>query len=309
MRSFLFVLAITLFLHPVRGQIFIYEFVEGPQGWTGDFADYPVGADDFYELSFSWEKLPTPLDTSQGALYLQGQNYSDDLFMFLKKRITDLQPNTSYQVFFELELASEAPTGAFGIGGPPGESVRLKAGATLIEPEKLDNGYGFNEINIKKGNQSQRGPDMDTLGHIGVSDTTYEFTLIQRNNLERPFTIQTDETGSLWVIVGTDSGFEGKTRLYYNRISILFEQVTSLDEVFKKEIVKVYPNPSRQGFWVETTTQVKHLQLFDISGRMILQQSVRDQRFWVPKPGQAGTYWMKLIRAEGVPLIQKVVVN
>ena len=35
-----------------------------------------------------------------------------------------------------------------------------------------------------------------------------------------PFQAQAGPNGELWLIVGTDSGFEGKTTIYYNRIEV-----------------------------------------------------------------------------------------
>jgi hypothetical protein len=36
----------------------------------------------------------------------------------------------------------------------------------------------------------------------------------------RRFAATASDTGELWLLVGTDSGFEGKTTLYYQRISV-----------------------------------------------------------------------------------------
>ncbi len=57
-----------------------YNFAQSQHGWTGEFADYPVGEEDFYELDFAHAVLPAPLDTTQKALRLIGHNRSDDLY-------------------------------------------------------------------------------------------------------------------------------------------------------------------------------------------------------------------------------------
>ena len=36
-----------------------------------------------------------------------------------------------------------------------------------------------------------------------------------------PFQAKANENGELWLVVGTDSGFEGKTTIYYNRIEVI----------------------------------------------------------------------------------------
>ena len=75
-------------------------------------------------------------------------------------------------------------------------------------------------MNIDKGNQSQGGENMVVLGHIGIPGEAFEYQLIQRNNLRNPVQITTDSSGSLWLIIGTDSGFEGTSTLYYNTIEV-----------------------------------------------------------------------------------------
>ncbi len=45
-----------------------------------------------------------------------------------------LKSDKLYKIQIDIELASNVPTHAVGIGGAPGESVYLKAGASPIEP-------------------------------------------------------------------------------------------------------------------------------------------------------------------------------
>jgi hypothetical protein len=203
-----------------------YSFKIDDQGWTGDFADYPEGDSISYELVIKRDTIPTGTSTNSttSGLLVSGNNGSDDLFMFIKKKITGLQPNTKYELMFNVRLSSKAPTGSFGIGGAPGESVYLKVGASLNEPKKeLD--AGSYRMNIDKGNQSTEGLDMINVGHVGVAATTTKYTTISRNNnSNNAFTIKTDSSGEIWVIVGTDSGYEGKTTLYYTQIEILINK-------------------------------------------------------------------------------------
>ena len=198
-----------------------FEFNTGTHGWTGDFADYPVTDSVFYELQYAHTTLPAPLNTTTKALKLSGNNHSDDLFMFIKRKVSGLAPNTAYDIIFDLEIASNAPTNAVGVGGAPGESVGIKVGATKIEPKKVVEGDSY-VMNIDKANQLESGADMKLIGNVGVSDTTTVFTLINRDNIATPFVATTDNEGSLWLIIGTESGFEATTTLYYKRIEVVF---------------------------------------------------------------------------------------
>jgi hypothetical protein len=192
------------------------------EGWAFGFADYPLSQIYQYELTYGLAALPTPLDPRQIGLMISGNNHSDDLWMFVKKKIAGLKPNQKYELIFKVELASQYPENSVGIGGSPGASVYLKAGASLIEPDTTS-GYtdsDFKIMNIDKGNQANGGQDMILLGNIGIAGNNFTYTLIERNNVSNPFVIQTDSKGEIWVIVGTDSGFEGVTEIYFNNIDI-----------------------------------------------------------------------------------------
>ncbi|WKN42063.1 hypothetical protein [Tunicatimonas pelagia] len=195
-----------------------FAFEQDGEGWEGGFAEYPPGEEDFFELSFSHADLPDTLNTEEKGLRLSGTNRSDDLFMFIKRQITGLEPDSLYGVRIDIQLASNAPENSFGIGGSPGGSVYLKAGATTEEPLVLED----NQINIDKGNQAQGGENMMVLGTIGTEREDFEYELISRDNWDQKIIeVRADAEGACWLIVGTDSGFEGTTTLYYNRISIL----------------------------------------------------------------------------------------
>ncbi len=202
-----------------------FDFAEGDhQGWAGDFTDLPVDyEEDIYELEFGIVDRPAELGSGK-AFMISGHNRSDDLFMFLKKQLGTahgLKPNTTYRIVFEVEFANNAPAGAFGIGGPPGEAVFVKVGAATEEPVPVDiNGEWH--LNVDKGGQSEGGRNAVVVGD-GTKPTSEDFETYELktvNNASEPLEITTDADGNLWIFVGTDSGFEGKTTLYYTQVSV-----------------------------------------------------------------------------------------
>jgi len=204
---------------------FTFNFTNDTEGWTGDFADYPndPGVEDSYELEFSHSALPGPLNSSDGALRQSGNNHSDDLFMFVKKKLTGLEANTDYKIDIEVEIATNVASGSFGVGGSPGEGVYIKAGASTKEPMKvLDNSDNHFRMNIDKGNQSQGGADMKLIGDFanGTDLNVYKLKILKTSG---PVNVMSDSNGEVWIIVGTDSGFEAITTIYYNRISVKAE--------------------------------------------------------------------------------------
>ena len=150
---------------------FSFSFDDGPEGWTAGFADLPADYDQsIYELDHGHRPLPDGLEGS--GIYVQGHNRSDDLFMFLKRRVEGLQPDAAYEVEVSVDLATNVSAGLVGIGGSPGESVFVKAGASDMEPVTMEDGTGHLRMNIDKGNQSRGGEAMLVIGNVAHPDVT-----------------------------------------------------------------------------------------------------------------------------------------
>ncbi len=199
---------------------FSYTFDSDEEGWTVDFADLPVEYEQtLYELDYGHSPLPDALEG--GGIYVQGHNRSDDLFMFLKRRVQGLTPKATYAVSVSIDLATNVPAESFGIGGSPGSSVYVKAGASTIEPDTFES-RGYLRMNIDKGNQSTSGKSMVVLGdlaHLEVNEVDPKYLIKTVDNAGSPLSVEADDEGRIWLVVGTDSGFEGLTALYYARIS------------------------------------------------------------------------------------------
>jgi len=295
--------------YPIKAgsQTFVFDFSTDYDGWSGDFADYPVADSIFYELEFKRTTLPAPLNTSKNALMIKGNNHSDDLFMFIKRKITGLSPNKIYKLLIDIELASSVPTHAVGIGGAPGESVYLKAGASLVEPQKVESG-GFYLMNIDKSNQVSPGIDMDTLGHIGVTDTTSVFTLIKRTNAAHLFTISTDDAGTVWVCIGTDSGFEGTTTLYYNKITLSFDNITGKDDAPDMDETILFPNPAMDVLYIKSGKyEIRSIELFNMNGQPV--NAVRNSDRISLKNLIAGTYSVRVTYENNSFVTKKIVIQ
>lgn len=195
------------------------SFQRDNDGWVAEITDYSTEQSNIMEFRSIHKGLPTPLDTTRKAILIESMNRSDDAFMFLKRKVTGLTPNTDYSLVFDIELASKYPGNSFGIGGSPGSSVFLKAGASAVEPVKVLKD-GFYTINIDKGEQNNEGKDAILLGNISSGSETDDYTLIKRSSTDKPFVARSSDKGELWLIVGTDSGFEGLTTLYYSKINV-----------------------------------------------------------------------------------------
>lgn len=292
-----------------QAQTYTFDFAISDNQFEGGVADYHVEMEDQHEFTFENTYYQPPLDTLQLAQYVRGINPSDDLFMYMKKKITGLQPNSTYHVTFIVEFASKYPTNAFGTGGPPGEGVTMKAGLTLIEPDTIiiDEGGPFVAMNIDKGNQSQPGEDMDTIGHVGVTDTTTVYALKTNDNIGSPFTFTTDNTGEAWLIIGTDSGFESETALYYSSVTVDFSITTGTDVALNPDDVLVYPNPSTGAVYVSSSGgDFDMIRIYDTAGRLA--------RSYVTKSSEVGFYlprsdYLVKITSGDTTIVKRVIVQ
>jgi len=199
------------------------DFARGPQGFVAGFADYPPSNEPIYGLEADYRALPEPLDATRSALYIAGTNRSDDLFMYYKGQV-DLEPGTAYRVSFEVELATEAPSGCGGVGGSPGENVWVKAGASLVEPRAVLDGQAILRMDVDKGQQSSGGRNALVLGDVANSRPCEEPFRWELKSLSGGrLWIQTSESGRAWIFFGSDSGFESRTALYYTRLRVRFD--------------------------------------------------------------------------------------
>jgi cyclophilin family peptidyl-prolyl cis-trans isomerase len=202
------------------------EFSSGWNGFRAGFADLPANYDPLqYDLIGDIRALPANLGGGD-ALFLSGENHSDDLWMYAKKKITGLKPNTIYKITMDLEMASNVPEGLVGVGGSPGESVFVKLGGSTMEPREVADSLACLRMNLDKGQQATGGTAAKMVGNIAkIGDATDQYARIYRDNRGSSQEVTSSADGSLWVFFGTDSGFEATTSLYYTRLTAILVPV------------------------------------------------------------------------------------
>lgn len=230
-----------------RDIVIEWDFEDGDQGWEAGFADYhpnfeidglgrPVDPDDpetdIWDLDWGVRDLPAEVRSgaSRAGFFVQSMNRSDDIFSYLRKPLGSadgVAANQAYTIQFDITFASNVPAGLGGIGGAPAESVFLKVGASADEPRTIaDNSADPpSPLSLDKGNQGTGGSELSIVGDIRNGATPPEqgdfdnlpYRLVRRvHEHSEPITSGAD--GTLWLAAGTDSGFEGLTALYYDRI-------------------------------------------------------------------------------------------
>jgi hypothetical protein len=108
------------------------------------------------------------------------------------------------------------------VGGSP-DAVWLKAGGSSIAPEGVIDALGHVRLNVDQGSQENGGAAATVAGSIGNgvpnegSSTPY-ISLVRQ--VVHAFPVQADSQGRLWLLAGIDSGYEGFTRIYLQRIAV-----------------------------------------------------------------------------------------
>lgn len=197
-----------------------FDFNAENYEWSAGFADFPSNPADSTEFELK-SAYTEPIESKLGkrSVMLSGKNVNKDLFMYIKKKVDDLKPDTDYTLTFNVELTSDRN----GIQPAANASVLLKAGATQAEPKSVIEA-GKYVMNIDKGNQASSGDDMISLGDIISTGTGAAYSLISRSNTmaNSRYVARTNSNGELWLIVGTDSSLEGPAKVFYTRIQVVF---------------------------------------------------------------------------------------
>jgi hypothetical protein len=205
-----------------------FDFRNGALGWQAGFADYPPTTDKngFYQLLAEVRTLPPELGVNGTSFYIQGNNHSDDLFMFIKRRLNSddgIVAGQTYQITYTLVFASSVQSGCVGVGGS--SAVTLKAGASPAEPIALfDSSPLISWLRMNVGKDPNQGniaasPTGTIANGIPCGSAQNSYVSIQRTH-QHTSLVNANAKGELWLLIGTDSGFEGLTALYYQRIAV-----------------------------------------------------------------------------------------
>lgn len=215
--------ASSCFLAACGGDLPLYTpqiastFTTGLDGWKGAYADYTAQTE---PTDVVWESRALPAPLSGNAYYTGGTNRSDDLFIYSKKKFGGYLPSTRYKLAFEIEIATNQSSGCVGVGGSPGESVYVIAGAAPTEPKTVLKAGGEYTVNLDRGNQATPGPASQVLGNVAnaVPDCGAQVYQAKIVKSTAPLVVQSDAHGDIWVFFGIDSGFEAKSTVFYKSV-------------------------------------------------------------------------------------------
>src|SRR5262245_48799539 len=207
-----------------------YTFESGSAGLLPAFCDYNLGTGGLDFLA-EVRALPDEVKISgknRSAYYLQSVNRPDDIFMYLRGMLSEtdgLISDQEYKLAFQINFASNSRN-CPGVGGSE-SSVWLKAGGSTLEPVPLLQANNYLSINVDKGDQQEGGKNLGSIGSIWNGqegcDEAPRYILLQRD-YEHPFpTRAVASTAQRWFAVGTESGYESLTGVYYHSITVIAE--------------------------------------------------------------------------------------
>jgi hypothetical protein len=181
--------------------------------WSAGAAEYPPVYEPAMRITLERRRSPGSSGTQPDSFYTAGHNGSDDLFLFVKRTISDLQPGATYLAQFC----------AVAVVSGVGQSMIAKAGVVTAEPRReigTMGGEPYYVMNVDKGTASDGGRDVVVLGRLGDFHTPVSGYITKTLCPAASMSAMADENGVLWLFVGADSDFEILSEVYWVRIDV-----------------------------------------------------------------------------------------
>lgn len=223
-----------------REVILGWDFNNGSQGWEGGFSDYPAGqivgedvdgnpltAEQAARLESGIRPLPSTLLESGQGFYIGGTNTSDDLYMYLVRRLwpdDGVVPGVPYLLSFDIVYATELPKDNL--------SHALNAGAAPRKPQLVPDLRDQSvlqkfTLNVDKGKPdpmsiggpSLPGTEVSIQGRFDNGTLLQFYALTSKRHMHQ-FPVRADAQGRLWAIVGIESSFESFADAYFTKIGL-----------------------------------------------------------------------------------------
>jgi len=208
---------------------FIELFDEATLDWQGGFSDYPDSLKDALNFQIERKELSNVFSADNHVLMLSARNPHGDLFYYIAKKFTDLEPSTSYQLSFSYEILIEDVDQSVD---SVDTELYLKAGAITKEPEtqlSFDSGNNLGSnfvLNADKGENQIDGTDRIYFIRK-VTDPIYSTkpVIISGETSPGQVTVSTDINGNFWVIFGVDSKSKAELSFSFNTMVVFFKKV------------------------------------------------------------------------------------
>ncbi len=202
-----------------------FDLDESQQGWEGNFSNYVSSFEDSLNLVFEHVALPKEFEVIGKGLKWTGFNYQNSLFMYGWRKISNLKPNTTYLISYDIAVGYQVELGNEFALRDHEDKLNIKVGAINYQPaSNKDEVLGKILANFDKGSQQTiDGKDMIWLGELVVGDLKYK-NKIARNTDQRLFGIETNSNGEMWALVGVDSSVPLRHSVYFDTIILYLKE-------------------------------------------------------------------------------------
>ena len=188
--------------------------------------------------------------------------------------ITSLTPETPYDIYIQTNCANnesewEGPisftTTEITCETPQNLSVDEITGNLVeiswTEPTITDNINTYNWITVVEGNNPENEENIVQEGSVTVG--THTLTL---SNLD-------PGTYDLYLFADCNENLNEALIITFEVESLSVSTIEGLDTI------KIYPNPAKHDFYIETTTVLEKIELFDLNGRRIFSKNEHTKQF------------------------------
>lgn len=221
-----------------------YDFESDDEGWNAGLADLPEGDFDIYSLDAD-HTTDLPYN-GNGALRVSASNPNNEFFMYITKHLTGLEPNTTYNVSYNVQFAASVTVDTTGIIVEPdttgfgndttgvigdtinvgyvdlSDSIIFKAGAVDTEPATEVDAFDFLRLIFDKGEIGYDGADLVVLGRF-PGDTASGGYVLRNVTNDDTITVTTNDDGEVWLVIGTEATGSDVV-VYYERIHVELEE-------------------------------------------------------------------------------------
>jgi len=196
-----------------------YSFI-GPSAASLDFNTVLTGYSSAAQTAFkhSIVLIQAQEDDPIGYMLSSDNSQSGNIFMGLVKQIA-AAPNTNYALNFTVDFLTNVAAGCAGIGASPGDNVYVEVGATGANPSV---GY-TDSTGLFEFQNLNTNVNLTLAGNFGseMLKDCYDTTRYVSKELSTGtnYPVSSDDNGNIWLLVGTNSYFEGTTSIYWQNLN------------------------------------------------------------------------------------------
>jgi len=224
----------------VEPGVYRFDFETGAQGWEALFVGVPVESNEYTDLEVlptsDHRSLPKGIDRDGKALFVTGESNGPGMGLYLKRSIEGLTPGATYDVYFDVKMATQTPNCLIGIGGGSG-GTRAVAAAISEEPTRIrEDGRYVDMYVLDEGSESDLDfpPSSSEPSVLGTTangipceqarEMNYPWRLKRLKSGSEAWSVKANENGKVWVLVGTWSAYYNPLSFYYDEIAVRFEE-------------------------------------------------------------------------------------